>query len=254
VDVGREQEAVSIALAALAPICPVISAPWRTTPGWSETSLLETNGGSGYCLPQCRSAGHRPCGRDPEGPRPRYLYTDLITDSALIVFLPLIGAVVGAVGSAWANSWYRDWEAKKERDQELKGLTLLVFTELGHNDGLFQMFEQHPDSQDLFPPTKLQTDVWVASRVRLAQLLPNEHTATLTRYYGKIQDVLDIYNNPTLHNDMKTKFLSEDVKKAQKYGKAAMMHGSKYMFVDYPEFTDEKHAKFVEKARKLKDQ
>lgn len=178
-----------------------------------------------------------------------------MSSSSLVIFLPLLGAIlgaiVGALGGAWANGWYRDREAKKERDQELKGLTLLLFTEIGHNDALLQMHEKYPAVNDRFSLTNLQTDIWIGSRIRMAQLLTNEHTAVIVAYYGKIQDILRTVNDNTLHNEIKNKFVADDAKKAQKYGKAAMMHGGKYMFVDYPEFTDVAHDKFVEEARKL---
>ena len=65
---------------------------------------------------------------------------DPATNSGLIVFLPLVGAIlggiVGAVGGAWANSWYRDREAKKVEDRERVALLILLqrlAVELVHN-------------------------------------------------------------------------------------------------------------------------
>lgn len=180
-----------------------------------------------------------------------------MSDSSLIVFLPLIGAILGAVVGgfvgAYANSWYRDREAKKARDQELKGLTLLLFTEVGHNEALLKMHEGHPNTEHIFPLTGLKTDIWVSSRVRLAQLLTNEHTSALVSYYRTINDILETVNNGALHDEIKTKFILQDAEKAQKYGRAAMMQCGKYMFVDYPEYTEDKHAAFVEESRKLMD-
>ncbi len=52
-----------------------------------------------------------------------------MTDSGLIVLLPL----VGAIGGAWANSWYRNREAKKAQEQETKALLILIDQEMRVN-------------------------------------------------------------------------------------------------------------------------
>lgn len=174
-----------------------------------------------------------------------------VTLSALTIFLPLVGAILGGIVGAWANSRYRDREEKKLRDQEIKGLTLLLFTEMGHNDATLETLKTFPDVADVPALFSLQTDVWEQCRVRVAQMVTNEHTATLVRYYEMIQDILRIMNDASMPNDDKTHWVLQVAEQAQKNGKAAMMHGGKYMFADYPEYTDAAHQQFVEVARKL---
>ena len=56
------------------------------------------------------------------------------TNSGLIVFLPLVGAIVGGIVGAWANSWYRNREDKKAQQQKCKGLLLLICHEVLWNN------------------------------------------------------------------------------------------------------------------------
>ena len=191
---------------------------------------------------------------------------DVFQTFALIVAgaVGVIGAIVGIANLSISlrnlkQQWQleahrreaREREAEEARERELKGLTLLLFTEIGHNDALIRTFQKFPDVMGVHSFTSLQTDIWINTRVRLAQLVTNEHTSTLVTYYGKIQDILKTVNDDTMPDEIKAEFVTKDAEKALTYGKAAMIHGGKYMFVDYPEFTDDKHARFVEEARRL---
>jgi hypothetical protein len=108
-----------------------------------------------------------------------------MTNSGLIVFLPLVGAIlggiVGAVGGAWANSWYRDREAKKAEDQERKGLLSLINAEVVEHWITF--FVKPPPAAIA---AQLSTDNWDRSKTRLAQLLPANDIFVLVSYYSQI--------------------------------------------------------------------
>jgi hypothetical protein len=111
-----------------------------------------------------------------------------MTDSALIVFLPLVGAVVGAVFGAFANGLYRDWQDKKARDREREGLMLLIGAEIaGHQEA----FKDAHIRKGILGRNTFSTEVWDESRVRLAQLLSTDHMTAVTRYYAELVKVRD---------------------------------------------------------------
>ncbi len=109
-----------------------------------------------------------------------------MTNSALIVFLPLVAAFVGAIIGACANSWYRNREAKKAEDRERKGLLLLIGGELLSNYHTFCTVTK----RDVIA-SHLRTEVWDESRARFAQLLPSNHLEALVGYYGLIVTIRD---------------------------------------------------------------
>ena len=138
-------------------------------------------------------------GRSPASARDgrfRCPYTCPMTNSGLIVFLPLVGAIlggiVGAVGGAWANSWYRDREAKKIEDREFEGLLHLLDLEMGANQAALATFEEDPATMT-HSPAKLRTEAWDSARVRIVQLLQDkEEFRKIATYYHNIQLADDV--------------------------------------------------------------
>jgi hypothetical protein len=108
-------------------------------------------------------------------------------NSALIVFLPLIGAVVGA----WANSWYRNREAEKARDEEREGLLILLSMEVSTNNRSLETFlmglAATPDENRASVAATLGSEAWDESKVRLAQLIPANFLAMLALCYNRIE-------------------------------------------------------------------
>jgi hypothetical protein len=83
------------------------------------------------------------------------------SNSVLIVFLPLIGAVVGGVVGAWANSWYRGREAQKADDRERESLLRIIDAEVYENMRLLKDMRTDPDISEKYPSrAALSTDVW----------------------------------------------------------------------------------------------
>ena len=81
---------------------------------------------------------------------------------------------------------YGRWEGKKQKDQERKGLLLLLDAEIHDNN------EKLDDSYggDVFRESgvlALRTESWDGSKVRLAQLLPAQHVYALTKYYEHLR-------------------------------------------------------------------
>jgi len=66
------------------------------------------------------------------------------SNSVLIVFLPLIGAVVGGIVGAWANSWYRGQEAQKADDRERESLLRIIDAEVYENMRLLKDMRTDP--------------------------------------------------------------------------------------------------------------
>jgi hypothetical protein len=123
------------------------------------------------------------------------------TDSGPSVFLPLVAAFVGAIIGAWANSWYREREAKKARDQEREGLLILLFIEVSSNYRSLQpadridnvivpriFADQRGHSLADFA-ARLHTEVWDETKVRLALLLSDEEIMLLVNYYALIERI-----------------------------------------------------------------
>lgn len=115
-----------------------------------------------------------------------YLYTGYMSDTGLIVFLPLAGAVLGAIIGAWANSLYRNRERKQKEKEERTSLMFLIDTEVGFNAMRLEMVSKGPPSNAV---PYLRTDVWDTSQARLAQLLPTVHMKKLAPYYEQIRMV-----------------------------------------------------------------
>lgn len=176
----------------------------------------------------------------------------------LMPYLPLVGAVLGAVVGgfvgAYANGRTRNKEEQKARDQELKGLTILLFDEIGGNDVLLQILTKDPDLIGLSSWTNLQMAVWNDAKVRLAQLMNKDHIMALVAYYGQIQRILESLSDDVLPPEEKHKAVLFHAPSAQKYGKAALMRCAKYLFLDDPEYTDEAHQKFVREAKRLMEE
>jgi hypothetical protein len=112
-------------------------------------------------------------------------------NSALIVFLPLIGAILGAVVGAWANSWYRNREAEKARDEEREGLLILLSMEVSTNNRSLETFlmglAATPDENRASVAATLGSEAWDESKVRLAQLIPANFLAMLALCYNRIE-------------------------------------------------------------------
>ena len=171
-----------------------------------------------------------------------------MTNSGLIVFLPLVGAIlggiVGAVGGAWANSWYRDREAKKAEIRERNGLLLLIHAELHHNLHLLMALGDEPDEARLAGFTNFQAEAWTSSRVRLTQLLPKDHIAALATYYSKWQSMTDLLNDPSIPLPEKLIEVVGYAELLQKYSDTAMRLGTTYIFDD-PNFEPTHHDAFI---------
>ena len=120
-------------------------------------------------------------------------YTGPMTNSSLIVFLPLVAAFVGAIIGAWANSWYRNREAKKAEVREREGLLLLIDLEVHYNnEHLDNCIRDEAKLFDLLSIIKLRTDFWDGSAARLTQLLAPLEVGALTVYYKEIARIRDV--------------------------------------------------------------
>jgi hypothetical protein len=155
-----------------------------------------------------------------------------MTDSALIVFLPLVGAVVGAIVGAWANSWYRDREAKKAEDRDRYGLLLLMHAELHHNEFLLLSLKGDPSEPELDTFSNFQTNTWISSRVRLAQLLSKDHITALATYYSWLETFSDVLNDKRMPFDEKIDEVKGFVSGTLYFSDAAKRFGAKYIFDD----------------------
>ena len=163
----------------------------------------------------------------------------------------LLSGVVGGMGVLLLSIAYGRWEAKRKRDQELKGLMTLIFHEYGNNDHLMKWLSENPSFVHAPSFTNLQTGVWTESRVRLSQLLAKEHTGALALYYSYIETIGNTIRDDSMPDDVKTDAVLGHIERAEKYGKAAMLHAAQYVFVDDPAYTKEGHERFVTEARRL---
>lgn len=180
--------------------------------------------------------------------------------SDLLAFLPavggicaIVGAIIGGYIGAWRNGKVRDRQDEEARDRELKGLSTLLSGEYAYNRVLLETFIQDPDFINLPSFTNLQTDVWVGSRVRLATFLTAEHIAALTQYYWCIQSILDTIDDDVLPAEERAKAVVDYARTAEKYGKSAMQHGSKYIFKGHPDFTKAVQNRIEQEAKRYID-
>lgn len=157
-----------------------------------------------------------------------------MTNSGLIVFLPLVGAVlggvVGAIGSAWANSRYRDREAKKAEDRDRYGLLLLIHAELHHNEFILIELIDNPGKPQLDTYWNFQTDTWTSSRVRLAQLLSIDHITALANYYSWLESFADILNDDRMPFDEKFDEVQGFASFTLHFSNVAKQFGAGYIF------------------------
>jgi hypothetical protein len=106
-----------------------------------------------------------------------------MTNSGLIVFLPLVGAILGAViggfVGAYANSRSRDREVKKADDRECKGLLYLVDGELYFNETRLTRLKDDPRFIIWTSLGNLRSDNWDSGKARLAQLVAPDHMKIL---------------------------------------------------------------------------
>lgn len=150
-----------------------------------------------------------------------------MTNSGLIVFLPLVAAFVGAIVGAFANGLYRDWQDKKAKDRERDGLLLLIHAELHFNEVLLALLNESPRRTEGLikdPYFKIiQTETWTSSRVPLAELLNWDHMAALVMYYQSVENVLA---NMRFPGEMSPRVQAEAVvfyaREALQYSESAM--------------------------------
>jgi hypothetical protein len=142
------------------------------------------------------------------------------SNSVLIVFLPLIGAVVGGVVGAWANSWYRGRETKKAEDRERLALLRLIDLEIFDNNKLLDD-EDAVSLFDVLAMGRLRTESWDGSAARLTQLLPPLTVHALAAYYSLIVDIQAATESPaTPRDDSVAKILAERGSRAVEMGNA----------------------------------
>jgi hypothetical protein len=130
------------------------------------------------------------------------------SNSVLIVFLPLIGAVVGGVVGAWANSWYRGWEAQKADDRERESLLRIIDAEVYENMRLLKDMRTDPDISDKYPSrAALSTDVWDQSWSSLSRLLSKDqdHIFALVRHYASVRRIGALLSDPDAPLSAKSK-------------------------------------------------
>jgi hypothetical protein len=92
--------------------------------------------------------------------------------------------VVSALGGAWANGRRRDREMEKAENRELKGLLLLINSEVRYNTTLLMTAMDNTAARHV---KNLRTDTWDNAMDRMAQLLPPEDTSELSQYYGHVR-------------------------------------------------------------------
>jgi hypothetical protein len=147
-----------------------------------------------------------------------------MTNSDLIIFLPLVGAILGA----WANGLYRDWQDKKARRRERVGLLTLIFYEVDFNDSGLKVATLGPARTII--AHNLRTDAWDEAQSKLAPELPFEYLRQLAHYYGQIKLLKAL---PLAGNGELSAGEQEFMQRTMEVGKA-IMHSTQTYFP--PEF------------------
>ncbi len=132
-----------------------------------------------------------------------------MTNSGLIVFLPLVTAFVGAIIGAWANSWYRNREVKTALKEEGKGLLIVISAEIQYNTRLLGLIHEGKPSATI---QNLRMDTWDETQVRFAQLFPADYTVQIANYYS----VLAVHQiSPIAHKTSTEDLTKPDIKAIQ---------------------------------------
>jgi hypothetical protein len=169
-----------------------------------------------------------------------------MTNSGLIIFLPLVTAFVGAIIGAWANSWYRGREAKKAEEEERKGLLLLVHAEIQYNNYLLDEFLERWPATTYDSSATLQTATWDDAKVKLVPLLTEEHTTALILYYWQIQSILDVVKDESLTEDRKGTAVWAYGGSARKHGEAVTRNSARYVSLGDLDYTEVANKAFAE--------
>lgn len=172
------------------------------------------------------------------------------TDIAIVV-ASLFSGFGGGLLIRLIDQRQKKREDKANRDQELKGLMTLMFTEYSHNKGLLEVLIMDPSFINARAWNNLQMEVWKESRLRLTQFITKDHIVAFNQYYGQIQTILDYIHDEQMPFDVKRDTIIDAAKRAKKYGNAAMMHCAQYIFVDDPDYTENVHNALIQQARKL---
>jgi len=122
-----------------------------------------------------------------------------VTNSGLIVLLPLVGAVVGGIVGAWANSWYRGREVQKAEDRERDSLLRIIDAEIYENMAVLKDMQTDPDISEKYPSrAALSTNVWDQSWPSLSRLLSRDqdHIFALVRHYASVRRISARLSDP----------------------------------------------------------
>jgi hypothetical protein len=153
----------------------------------------------------------------------------------------MIGAVVGAIVGAWANSWHRGREAKKAEDQDRYALLLLMHAELHHNEFILIELIDDAGRPLLDASFKFQTDTWINSRVRLAQLLSKDHILALAAYYSWLDTFSEVLNDNQMPLNEKIEEVQGFAAFTLHFSNVAKQFGARYISDD-PDFDPAVHA------------
>lgn len=164
----------------------------------------------------------------------------------------LIGGAISGLVILGARSYYEYVKESRETKKELSGLMRLLMVEINRNNNIMKAFRVYPRATRPYLPS-LTSSSWDESKMRLAGLIENEHYDALLLYYDCIEHIkreLEIAAISKPDTDQLTKALERDFKDAKHHGKLAIAHGSKYMYWNHTELTDQKHKELVESVRK----
>lgn len=103
-------------------------------------------------------------------------------------FNSLVNGGLAALLVYWLTTRRDRRKAQEATEAERNGLLELLDLELYQNVDKLQMIRDNPDVGEQYRLyAELHTQIWDESKVRLVQMLPTEHRATLFRYYGLLQ-------------------------------------------------------------------
>jgi hypothetical protein len=145
-----------------------------------------------------------------------------MVDSEWIIFLPLVGAIVGGFVGAVATGLVRSIQDRNARNQERKGLLLLIDIEIFDNNKHLNGCIEEGGWFDVLSINRLRTGIWDDSKTRLTQLLSPIAVHALAVYYMKIAEIPEsVESVATPRNESTVAVLAEGAEGAIELGDAA---------------------------------
>lgn len=161
-----------------------------------------------------------------------------MSGSALLPYLPLVGAVLGGViggfVGAYTNGRVRAKEEQEALDRERRGLLLLIDAEVYSHVISLENLQEKLGSGQQTKVAKLnllatpRSEDWDRSKERLAQLLPTGHMKDLIIYYKALKDIVAITSRAETEQ-YRGRLLAELGTPLIAQAKAIREHGKNYL-------------------------